>query len=104
MPKPFTNSRVFAFSRSKCFDKYKENMAETFKLPPLEVEEYKLENGLRVVLDPDSAIPVVSVAVYYNVGSRNERDGRTGFAHLFEHMMFQGAENVPKAGHFQHIM
>src|SRR5207253_2987540 len=43
------------------------------------------------------------VAVYYDVGSRNEREGRTGFAHLFEHMMFQGSENVPKAGHFQYI-
>jgi len=43
------------------------------------------------------------VAVYYDVGSRNEPDGRTGFAHLFEHMMFQGSENVPKAGHFQYI-
>jgi predicted Zn-dependent peptidase len=45
----------------------------------------------------------VSVALYYDVGSRNERVGRTGFAHLFEHMMFQGSENVPKAAHFQHI-
>jgi predicted Zn-dependent peptidase len=80
------------------------DMSETFKLPPLEIEEYKLGNGLRVVLNPDEAIPVVSVAVYYNVGSRNEREGRTGFAHLFEHMMFQGSENVPKAGHFQFIM
>ncbi|MEP7075551.1 MAG: pitrilysin family protein [Acidobacteriota bacterium] len=79
-------------------------MSETFKLPPLEIEEYKLENGLRVVLNRDEAIPVVAIAVYYNVGSRNEREGRTGFAHLFEHMMFQGSENVPKAGHFQHIM
>ncbi|MFN0139484.1 MAG: M16 family metallopeptidase [Pyrinomonadaceae bacterium] len=79
-------------------------MSETFKLPPLEIEEYTLSNGLRVVLNPDTAVPVVSIAVYYNVGSRNERDGRTGFAHLFEHMMFQGSENVPKAGHFQHIM
>ncbi len=79
-------------------------MTDTFKLPPLEIEEYKLSNGLRVVFNPDNAIPVVSVAVYYNVGSRNERDGRTGFAHLFEHMMFQGSENVPKAGHFQYIM
>ena len=79
-------------------------MTETFKLTPLEIEDYTLENGLRVVLNPDNAIPVVSVAVYYNVGSRNERDGRTGFAHLFEHMMFQGSENVPKAGHFQYIM
>ena len=79
-------------------------MAETFNLPPLEINEYKLDNGLRVVLNQDNAIPVVSVAVYYNVGSRNERAGRTGFAHLFEHMMFQGSENVPKAGHFQYIM
>jgi len=79
-------------------------MSQTFKLPPLEIEEYILSNGLCVVLNPDSAIPVVSIAVYYDVGSRNERDGRTGFAHLFEHMMFQGSENVAKAGHFQHIM
>ena len=79
-------------------------MSETFKLPPLEIVEHTLENGLRVVLNPDGSIPVVSIAVYYNVGSRNEREGRTGFAHLFEHMMFQGSENVPKAGHFQYIM
>src|SRR6478752_4707266 len=79
-------------------------MSERFKLPPLEIEEYYLENGLRVVLNRDSAIPVVAVAVYYNVGSRNEREGRTGFAHLFEHMMFQGSENVKKAEHFQFIM
>ena len=79
-------------------------MSETFKLPPLEIEEYKLANGLRVVLNHDDAIPVVAIAVYYNVGSRNEKEGRTGFAHLFEHMMFQGSENVPKAGHFQFVM
>ncbi len=79
-------------------------MSESFKLPPLELEEYSLDNGLRVVLNYDNAAPVVSVAVYYNVGSRNERADRTGFAHLFEHMMFQGSENVPKAGHFQYIM
>lgn len=79
-------------------------MSETFELPPLEIEDYRLANGLRVVLNPDNAIPVVSIAVYYNVGSRNERADRTGFAHLFEHMMFQGSENVPKAGHFQFVM
>ena len=79
-------------------------MAHSFKLPPLDLEEYSLENGLRVILNSDHAIPVVSIAVYYNVGSRNERGDRTGFAHLFEHMMFQGSANVPKAGHFQHIM
>jgi len=64
---------------------------------------FTLSNGLRVVLSPDRAIPVVSIAVYYDVGSRNEKEGRTGFAHLFEHMMFQGSENVPKAAHFQYI-
>jgi predicted Zn-dependent peptidase len=79
-------------------------MSAAFKLQPLNIQEYSLENGLRVVLNKDDAVPVVSVAVYYNVGSRNERPDRTGFAHLFEHMMFQGSENVPKAGHFQHIM
>lgn len=79
-------------------------MAKSFKLEPLEIEEFTLANGLRVVMNRDLAVPVVSVAVYYDVGSRNERQGRTGFAHLFEHMMFQGSENVAKAEHFQFIM
>src|SRR5690348_2221951 len=83
---------------------YNENMSESFNLQPLDIERYALGNGLRVVLNRDMAVPVVAVAVYYDVGSRNEREGRTGFAHLFEHMMFQGSENVPKAGHFQFIM
>ena len=78
-------------------------MTERFQLPSTPIEEFTLANGLRVVLSPDRAIPVVSVAVYYDVGSRNEKEGRTGFAHLFEHMMFQGSENVPKAAHFQYI-
>ena len=75
----------------------------TTTLPQIPVEQFALANGLRVILSEDHAVPVVSVAVYFDVGSRNEREGRTGFAHLFEHMMFQGSENVPKAGHFQHI-
>lgn len=79
-------------------------MSNEFKLQPLKLEEYKLENGLRVVLNQDDSIPVVSLAVYYDVGSRNEPEGLTGFAHLFEHMMFQGSENVKKAEHFQFIM
>jgi zinc protease len=78
-------------------------LTPTFTPPRVPVEQFRLENGLRVVLSPDTSVPVVSVAVYYDVGSRNEREGRTGFAHLFEHMMFQGSENVPKAGHFQFI-
>ena len=78
-------------------------MAEQFQIPPTPIEEFSLNNGLRVVLSQDRSVPVVSVAVYYDVGSRNEKPGRTGFAHLFEHMMFQGSENVPKAAHFQYI-
>lgn len=78
-------------------------MSTSFKLQPLKLEQYTLDNGLRVVLNQDNAAPVVSVAVYYDVGSRNERMGRTGFAHLFEHMMFQGSENVKKAEHFQFV-
>ncbi|MFW6200891.1 MAG: M16 family metallopeptidase [Gemmatimonadota bacterium] len=62
---------------------------------------HELSNGLRVVLSPDSTIPVVGVNLWYGVGSRNERPGRTGFAHLFEHMMFQGSANVPKGSHFE---
>src|SRR5436189_2068539 len=62
--------------------------------------EHKLKNGLRVILSEDHAAPTYSIAVTYNVGSRDERDGRTGFAHLFEHMMFQGSQNVGKGEHF----
>ena len=78
-------------------------MSATLAAPEISIEHFTLPNGLRVVMSEDHAVPVVSVAVYYDVGSRNEREGRTGFAHLFEHMMFQGSENVPKAGHFQYI-
>ncbi len=67
------------------------------------IEEHKLANGLRVILAPDDTTPVVSVNLWYGVGSRNESPGRTGFAHLFEHMMFQGSAHVPKNGHFRHI-
>jgi zinc protease len=62
--------------------------------------EYRLKNGLRVILSEDHAAPTYSICVTYNVGSRDERPGRTGFAHLFEHMMFQGSENVGKGEHF----
>lgn len=58
-----------------------------------------LPNGLRVIIAEDHAAPVFSVVVNYNVGSRNEREGRTGFAHLFEHMMFKGSENVGQNEH-----
>ncbi len=68
---------------------------------PVPFETYTLSNGLTVILAEDHAAQVVAVDVWYRVGSRNERPGRTGFAHLFEHMMFQGSENVGKAEHLQ---
>ena len=69
---------------------------------PIQVET--LANGLRVVMNRDTSVPTVAVAVYYDVGSRNEERGRSGFAHLFEHMMFQGSSSVGKGEHFQLIM
>src|ERR1700674_479219 len=67
--------------------------APEFKVP---VEYYKLPNGLRVVLSPDHTSPTICVGVYYRIGFRVEPRDRTGFAHLFEHMMFQGSQNLGK--------
>ncbi len=67
------------------------------------VERFSLPNGLRVVLSEDHALPVVAVNLWYDVGSRNEVPGRTGLAHLFEHMMFQGSVNVSGTGHIAYI-
>jgi zinc protease len=63
------------------------------------IERHTLDNGLRVVLSQDRTLPIVAVNLWYNVGSRNERPGRTGLAHLFEHMMFQGSQNVSDTQH-----
>ncbi|MEX2264301.1 MAG: pitrilysin family protein [Bryobacteraceae bacterium] len=71
-----------------------------FSIP---IEQYKLKNGMRVVLSRDNAVPVVAVYVMYDVGARSEEKGRTGFAHLFEHMMFQGSANAPKGVHFKTV-
>ena len=65
----------------------------------IEFTDTKLQNGLRVIISEDRSAPVVALAVTYNVGSRDERKGRTGFAHLFEHMMFKGSENVGAGEH-----
>jgi len=68
--------------------------------PKIDFMYTRLQNGLRVIVSEDHAAPVFSIAVSYDVGSRNERQGRTGFAHLFEHMMFKGSENVGTGEHF----
>jgi zinc protease len=68
--------------------------------PTVKFTDTKLKNGLRLIVSEDHNAPVFSIAVVYNVGSRDERAGRTGFAHLFEHMMFKGSENVGPGEHF----
>ena len=73
--------------------KKSEESANAFKIP---IEYYKLKNGLKVALSQDKTAPTVAVAVYYNIGFRIEPKDRTGFAHLFEHMMFQGSQNLGK--------
>ena len=72
------------------------SMEATANAPAPPVEQYQLDNGLTVLLSEDHSLPVVAVEVLYLVGSGHERAGRTGFAHLFEHLMFQGSE------HFDH--
>ena len=67
--------------------------------PKLQYQITTLPNGLRVILSEDHSTPIVHVSVWYHVGSKNEREGRTGFAHLFEHMMFKGSKNVEPEGH-----
>src|SRR5436853_3027735 len=74
---------------------------QTFKVP---FNQFRLDNGLRLVISEDHSAPVVAVTVYYDVGSRQEVRGRSGFAHLFEHMMFQGSANVQRGEHFSLIM
>ncbi|MCC7543007.1 MAG: insulinase family protein [Deltaproteobacteria bacterium] len=76
----------------------------TGPLAALPIIRQRLANGMRVVMSPERYVPTVAIALYYDVGSRNEEPGRTGFAHLFEHMMFQGSENVAKGEHFRLII
>jgi zinc protease len=73
------------------------------RTPQVQFSQFTLDNGLRVILAEDHSAPVIAVNVTYDVGSRNERPGRTGFAHLFEHMMFKGSENVGPGEHFYQV-
>jgi zinc protease len=76
------------------------------KVPAMsyDIRRHRLPNGLRVVITPDRSAPVVAVAVYYDVGWRSEPEGRTGFAHLFEHLMFQGSASLEKMEHVHYVM
>ena len=67
--------------------------------PRLQYKALKLDNGLTVILSEDHSVPIVHLQVWYHVGSKDERTGRTGFAHLFEHLMFKGSKNVQAEAH-----
>jgi len=73
------------------------------EVPQLKFEKYQLENGLEVILSQDHRLPMVAVNLWYHVGPANELPGRTGFAHLFEHMMFEGSKHVPGNAHFHFL-
>jgi zinc protease len=74
-----------------------------FSVPRLPVERYVMPNGLTVILSPDHSAHVAAVDIWYHVGSKNELPGRTGFAHLFEHVMFQGSQHIPYGVHFKTV-
>jgi zinc protease len=80
--------------------KAKDPAAEALARLAVSIQRRTLPNGLRVVMDPDPSAPTVAVSVTYDVGSRVEESGRSGFAHLFEHMMFEGSGHVKKGEHF----
>ena len=97
-PEQVKESESATPSQQAMLEKIAEKSSESptvasFNVP---IEYFTLDNGLKVVLSPDDTAPTVTVAVYYNIGFRNEPRDRTGFAHLFEHMMFQGSENLGK--------
>ena len=77
--------------------------AARLKVPELKYEKYTLPNGLTVILREDHKLPLVAVDLWYHVGPVNEKAGRTGFAHLFEHMMFEGSEHVGEKAHFKYL-
>lgn len=77
--------------------------AASLKVPKIAYQEYRLPNGLQVILHEDHRLPLVALDLWYHVGPRNEVQGRTGFAHLFEHMMFEGSEHVGEKAHFRYL-
>ena len=77
--------------------------SEPLQIPELKFEKYKLANGLEVILSEDHRLPLVAVNLWYHVGPANETAGRTGFAHLFEHMMFEGSKHVAGSAHAHYL-
>src|SRR5437867_9183524 len=77
--------------------------APASEIPDIEYEKYTLPNGLDVILSEDHRLPLTAVNLWYHVGPANEEPGRTGFAHLFEHMMFQASKHVPPDTYFKTV-
>lgn len=71
--------------------------------PKIDFVEYKLKNGMHVILHQDNSTPIVGVSVMYHVGAKNEKEDRTGFAHFFEHLLFEGSENIERGTFFKYI-
>ena len=92
----------FSLAFTSCAEKETEEKVESTELS-VPFEKYELENGLDVILHQDKSDPIVSLAIQYGVGSNREKTGRTGFAHLFEHMLFQESENVPQDQFFKTV-
>ena len=99
---PFMVFTIFTAFMSGCGRSSGPATASTVPdIPRIEFEKYTLPNGLEVILSEDHRLPLVAVDIWYHVGPANEAAGRTGFAHLFEHMMFQGSKHVPGDSHFR---
>ncbi len=96
---------LFSVGITTSVAQHKEHKATAggMKVPELKYEKYTLPNGLTVLTHEDHRLPLVAVDLWYHVGPLNERPGRTGFAHLFEHMMFEGSEHVGEKAHFKYI-
>lgn len=94
---------IFSSFFMACTDSTNSGDSEESASLSVDYEKYELENGLDVILHQDKSDPIVSLAIQYGVGSNREKTGRTGFAHLFEHMLFQESENVPEDQFFKKI-
>src|SRR6201984_2720944 len=86
-----------------CLSSLTAHAAPPVPAPQIKYEKYKLKNGLEVILSEDHRLPLVAVNLWYHVGPANEREGRTGFAHLFEHMMFEGSKHIGSKAHFRYL-
>src|SRR5215831_14658490 len=86
-----------------CTSKPGKTSTNASEVPKIDFEKYTLPNGLEVILSEDHRLPLVAVNLWYHVGPAYEAEGRTGFAHLFEHMMFQGSKHVEGDSHFRFL-